>query len=715
MKNKFLYFTASALAMLSVACNEEPFPNGGEGSIILRTSVKTDMEVVTRGDDNTLEENLMVWISNDKGLVRRYNSTNEIPARINLISGTYTAEGWTGDSVPASFDKMWFKGSETFEVKKGESTPVNLECKVANVAVSVKYSDNISSVLSNPVMVVGHKGGSLTFAGEDAGRRGYFMMPSFDKDITYELTGSQIDGSEFYYKGVISDAKPATEYVMNVICSEKTNEVGGAVFTIVIDENEIELKHDIELVAPPVIKGYDFDITKSINSEEGMVGRRTVYIASAAKLSQIILNSDLFSGFGFLNGNTDFNLLGMSDQFRTSLENEGIAFVDKTQDSDESLYQINFGEDWLNSLKNGRYSISISAKDENGRTSDAVVSLFISDAPVNTEEIDKSTITFNTAILRGTVAKDGVENIGFNYRKVGDSDWKYVEGKVNTRSYAKGTEFFAELSGLKSGSDYEYCAKSDDFVSQQICTFTTVAHAQLPNAGFEDWGKYNNKVVIPSLSYDDFFWDSGNHGSTTLGAEYNITNPDTKYKHSGRYSACLESRFIVLKFAAGNIFTGKFLKRDGTNGVTGFGRPFTEKPVAVRCWVKYVPGVAQGGKGTGTYIKAGNLDQGQIYVALTDDTKETYEGSSWPVIVNTGKSQYFDPKASKVIAYGEKTFTEATEGDGLIEIEIKLDYKRSDTPSNIVFVASASKYGDYFEGAPGSVMYLDDVELIYED
>lgn len=31
----------------------------------------------------------------------------------------------------------------------------------------------------------------------------------------------------------------------------------------------------------------------------------------------------------------------------------------------------------------------------------------------------------------------------------------------------------------------------------------------------------------------------------------------------------------------------------------------------------------------------------------------------------------------------------------------------------IIIVASSSKYGDYFTGGDGSIMYLDDLELVY--
>ncbi|MBQ7823022.1 MAG: PCMD domain-containing protein, partial [Bacteroidaceae bacterium] len=46
---------------------------------------------------------------------------------------------------------------------------------------------------------------------------------------------------------------------------------------------------------------------------------------------------------------------------------------------------------------------------------------------------------------------------------------------------------------------------------------------------------------------------------------------------------------------------------------------------------------------------------------------------------------------------------------------ITLDYRSLDRiPTYIVLTASASKYGDYFAGSTSSVLYLDDMELIYE-
>lgn len=67
----------------------------------------------------------------------------------------------------------------------------------------------------------------------------------------------------------------------------------------------------------------------------------------------------------------------------------------------------------------------------------------------------------------------------------------------------------------------------------------------------------------------------------------------------------------------------------------------------------------------------------------------------------------------------KKTFDEAyNENGGYKELIINLDYDNfggnQRKPTSIIIVASASKFGDYFQGSTSSKMWLDDMELIYE-
>jgi hypothetical protein len=65
------------------------------------------------------------------------------------------------------------------------------------------------------------------------------------------------------------------------------------------------------------------------------------------------------------------------------------------------------------------------------------------------------------------------------------------------------------------------------------------------------------------------------------------------------------------------------------------------------------------------------------------------------------------------VAYG--SFQSGQTIPNYIPFEIELDYRATNrVPTYIMIVASASKYGDYFTGGVGSVLYIDDLELLYD-
>ncbi len=711
--------------MLATACSEEKFEGSGEGNIVLSTSVSTDMTVVSRAIEDDIKAGTMIWISRaEGGLVRRYNTLADVPTgAFPMLSGSYIAEAWAGDSVSASWDKRYFKGYTEFAVKGGETSDVNILCKIANVAAEVKYQDGLGNYLSDYTMTVGHRRGSLDFTVEDAtdGRRAYYMMPSTDKNLTWTFKGTQLNGEPFEQEGVIENALPGHLYVLNVTYTTQSTNVGGAIVTITIDDKVIEVNDNIELIAPPSIAGYDFDIAKPLTAAKGEIGDRTVFISSADEIVSVVLDSEELSGLDVMEGGTDVEIAAGSAAALAALEELGIscryvAAVVGNEQKEKSLFRINFTENFTNTLADGEHTFVISATDSKGQTSAATLIFNVSDAPVVIVPVSPADYSSRKAILRGTVTKNDVESVGFRYRQAGVGEWQYIEGTPVSRALAMGTEFYAELTDLVPGTNYEYKTVSDDFETA-VQTFATDSEPQLPNAGFEDWDT-SGKAYLLYAPGGSMFWDSGNHGSTTIGAKYNITMPDSEVKHSGSYSAKLASTKVVIKFAAGNLFAGKYLETAGTNGVLGWGRSFNGRPKAMRVWVKYNPVSIDnvGSLPSDISVQKGDLDNGIVYIALVDDTTVEYGNEQWPCVVKTASPpQLFDKDGANVIAYGEKVFAEATPGNDLMEFTIPLDYKDSaKIPSNIILVASASRYGDYFTGGAGSTMWVDDIELIYE-
>jgi len=715
MKNTKYLIVASALVLTLAGCSEDREAFTGEGRVLLSARLNSDVKVVSRAaTEQQLGESAVIWLSNAKGPVRKYKGINSVPAEgIWLASDSYTAEAWAGDSVSASFDHKYYKGVERFDVTSGSTARVEVVCHVANVVTSVNYDAAVDDVLSDYIMTVSHNRGELKFEGRDD-RKGYFMMPSTDKNLTWTLAGTDNTGKPFSRSGVIENVQSRHEYVLNVRMTGSTDAIGGAFITIEVDDRTNDIEDTVTISSVPDIKGYNFDIAQGINGEQGTIGRRTVWVLASTKLSRVELQCPYFATLLGDPAEVDFDFRNMTDDYRANLAAKGInAVYDEDAVSGTSRMKINFEEAFTNSLPNGTYDIAIIAEDATGKEARQTLKIAISDAPmqtsapVTTPDVLHATYTTVSAVI----VKDAV-NPGIEYREAGAGAWTRADDVA-----VSGNTVTARLAGLTPGTRYEYRAVCDGFEAADVKSFTTEAAPQIPNGGFEDWCMDGN-IQRLSATPGDFFWDSGNKGSTTLGAKWNLTVPESTVKHSGNYSAKLESKKVVIAFAAGNCFVGEFIGTENTKyGILGWGREFVGRPKALHGWVKYTPQpIDNVASGTPGECVKGNMDRGIIYVALLSNTTcdDADYGSQWPVVVRTKGPKLFDKNAPGVVAYGEKLFTEATAGDGLIEFTIPLDYRADNVlPQRLVITCSASFWGDYYSGGAGSTMYLDDFEFIY--
>ena len=702
------------------ACHDENELSDGGARVYLNASVSSDIKLASRAGIDELKENTLIWISKkDKGLVKKFEGLSSLPANgLGLTTGEYVAEAWAGDSVPASFTDRYFTGYAPFTVSKGQSTGVNLNCKIANVVASVNYSEEIDEAISSYSLTVGHEGGELTFEGRDT-RKGYFMMSSRSRDLQWTLNGTLPSGETFTRSGTIESPKRATEYTINVNYSGSETTVGGGHFSIEIDETAIEVNHEVVIRLAPFIMGDNFDITKPFYAELGKVGDHAFFVNASAQLSSVIIDSRFFMEQCGLDGN-DVDFIHMSDEVRRALESHGIETVHTYDpDLDVASLRVKFSAAFNNALPEGRYDFRIIATDvkPTSNRTEATFSLVVSNAPVKVEDPSPAGIWTSQATLSGGIISAGASEYGFLYRAAAsraDGDWQKAVGEVS------GNTVTATITGLTPGSRYEYKVYADDFISADIKSFTTDSEQQLPNAGFEEWNT-SSKTYLICTDASSMFWDSGNHGSSKMGK--NVTQPDETVKHTGQRSIKMESQFVGIgtigAFAAGNMFVGEFLGTENTTkGILGWGRPWTTRPKALKGYIKYSPqAITHVDSDNLPDVHSGDTDSGILYIALVDDSHKSYQSyKSYPWIVRTADpaNWLFSKDKPNVIAYGERIFTEATAGDGMIEFEIPIEYYKTDIkPSNIIVVASASRYGDYYTGGQSSTMWLDDLQLVY--
>jgi hypothetical protein len=232
-------------------------------------------------------------------------------------------------------------------------------------------------------------------------------------------------------------------------------------------------------------------------------------------------------------------------------------------------------------------------------------------------------------------------------------------------------------------------------------SFRTEAEAQLYNMNFNDW-RIKGKIWYPYAEGAEFpVWDSANAGAATfIGSS---TTPESSYTVSGK-AARMESKYAVIAFAAGNIYTGKFGKIAGVGAELDWGYEFSSRPSALRGYYSYAPKpIDKADKAKEELI--GQMDKCQITIALADWTSQFRS--------NTKKSQFVDFNADYVIAYGK--LESDTRYEAYEEFTIPLEYRSlTKKPTHIVISMAASYLGDYFTGGVGSTMYVDEFSLVYD-
>ena len=736
---------------------ENPFDSEGEGTIRLHTTVNA---ITTRADDDQtasdpmqeFKDKCVVYISSEKGLIYKKVGLHNVDEKITLKTGHYAAEAWTGDSVAASFDKKFFRGYQSFEVTKGSQQNIALTCKIQNVVASINTSTIDPNLMRDDyIITIKNSRGEIVFDKENASsERAYFMMPNGDNTLEYTISGTRQDGKSFSKSGSIDGVQRAHHYILNFEYnpngSGQSGSDSGAVFLkIIIKDEDIHDSQNVTVHSRPTITGVDFKIEKQqvYTSDADIPESLNVQLCGFKGLKELAVTSTSASELGI--PTDSINLLEADANRLQPYQDAGLAWTapEYNAKTDVATAYLTIPRNMIERLSTAATSehvIRITIKDgaSDPKTQSATIRIARNEGtikiedPIVLDKVDQESDCLSTTPYSFTIPftlSDEVDGTpGVEYSKAEEDSWTFVPVAIPTKAPRRSSmtraqqKYSVTITGLEPGTDYKYRAACGDFHSDNVMTFTTESTFTIPDASFEEWSSYQastmlgtKTVALPGNTGDKetSFWGSGNEGSAT--ANLTLTNKSTDMKHSGQYSARLGSNSALGVIAAGNIFTGKYVKTDGTNGVLSVGRPYNgSHPAKLKVYANYRPGsgvtINDKNKDFLPANFAGGTDHGQIYVALTTEEVE--------IRTNPSNRKLFESNDPVVLAYGQVTWTSNFGPDGqLQEIEIPLEYNdraKKTKPTHLVIVCSASKYGDYFSGSKNSVMYLDDFELIYE-
>lgn len=296
---------------------------------------------------------------------------------------------------------------------------------------------------------------------------------------------------------------------------------------------------------------------------------------------------------------------------------------------------------------------------------------------------------------------DGVGTPVIQYRKTSDENWTSFSDVL-----VEGNSVTCSLGRLEAGTGYLVRVSNGEDESEEV-QFSTGNPEQVANMDFDDWYQ-DGKVWYPDLNSAMKVWDTANKGASITGSS--PTMPTDNVCDAGigpgKQAARLESRSAFGLLAAGNIYTGIFGKVSGLGAELQWGTPFSGRPKALHGYYAYEPRPIDKVKEPYQNM-AGEMDKCQILVMLTDWDE--------PFQVNTNTSTFVDQENDPhIVAYAKFESSENT-GAKYKEFTLELDWRRPDAvPKYAVVVACASYLGNYFTGAIGSMMYVDEFEFLYD-
>ena len=321
--------------------------------------------------------------------------------------------------------------------------------------------------------------------------------------------------------------------------------------------------------------------------------------------------------------------------------------------------------------------------------------------------------TFAMLSASVTAKTQSFDNAGLTmeWRVAGATDWNVIPYDALTIDAQDNVT--TTLKGLTPNTSYEYRLRYINGDADVVCepvAFTTEEQIALYNGGFENW--WMDGKVAYANEQGVSFWDTSNKGASSFGGSNTTETTDAAYVHGGSKAARLESKYIVIKFAAASLYTGSFIELVGTKGAKlNWGVPFASRPTALKGYMQYEPAAVDrtSASAPAEAPASGEPDQCGMYCALLSEAL---------LVDNTDMSTFPDwENDSRVIAYGSLPLDQNVHSNGAWkEVNIPLVYSNiNKKPTHLLVVFSASKYGDYFHGGEGSVLYVDDFSLEYGD
>ncbi|MBQ8649993.1 MAG: DUF4493 domain-containing protein [Flavobacteriales bacterium] len=253
MKRLAKILMLSSLAVVTfTACSkdnkkEDPAQNGQmtlnlkqEGDFVITDGAATGNAPMTKAAAD-LSKFYVEVESTDGTWYKKWDSYTSMPEIVTLPADEYVITAANGTLQKAQWEAPYYLGERSFSVDIQELASVALTARLANVKVTVSFSDEFLSLLEDVKAIVSNGvDGVLEFSSTET-RAGYFAVPD-DKTITVTVTAKRKGTGETVQETLrLSQVESRQWHKISVGVATS----GSASFNLTIDDTMIEKEQDI--------------------------------------------------------------------------------------------------------------------------------------------------------------------------------------------------------------------------------------------------------------------------------------------------------------------------------------------------------------------------------------------------------------------------------------------------------------------------------------
>lgn len=710
------------LLVLTVSCSrkEETLYSPGMGGVMIDLTTDlpaTKAEVI---DDLQLDpDDFQVEVINSSGVIfKRWSTFAEYKSQEGAgfqmnAGGPYRIRAVYGDSTASGFQALFFMGEQEFTVVPQQTTEVAVVCSMGNARLAVEYGENIHEDYTDFRTIVYNDHGSVIF-GKDESRSGY--IHAGELSVYVELTDAA--GEKKYFMNGSGITAAAGDFITLKVDTQPI-EKENVSLTVIVDSSTDRKDVGVTLPsfmlpadAPEMSAAFTAD-GESISFVEGVLPEGDPFVVDMNVPAGIYsLKVSVSSSNPELAWASDMDLLDLTEEQKSKLSDAGFTVPDlyrsRTQKIDFSSIAM-----LVRVLEDGSgQSLGIKVTDGLGKTADGRWALAPRPASKSISPVDDGNV-WARRVYNVTMTTDGNPEYLYPLVKAeGSEEWVRP---AFTGTVSEGSKTVT-ITGLEPSTKYQVVAAYVDNanITEDVREFTTEVEQQVGNAGFEDFYSEDylvrdalvgsdlyQKIYYPWATGESSIWDTNNTESLV---ELSWSNENLNYRSISVVSyvrgykgdkaaqiiaACVGNYNTSGTTAAGTRKTvgGKLYLKDG-------GCAFDSRPSKLTFYYKYLPRLDDS-HSSDTFRVLLQLKNGEEVIGTAQsDYTYSQEVGDWT-------------KAEVTVNYSNTTKKATT-----VYIEIRQSI--NDEPVYNINVPVPIYDGSSINAHAGSILTIDDIELIYE-